>query len=152
MSLGKVHTHSFPGARVLDVSAQILAILKGDESVGSVVLHAGVNDTKLQQTETLREFRSLIETVHSTSPTTTIIVSGPLPTYQRGHGRFSRPFALNEWLLSWCKDQKLTYFLLIIGIFSGSILGFSVLMTCTPAESVQNSCRATSPGRYAPSD
>ncbi len=112
MSLGKVHTHSFPGARVLDVSAQILAILKGDKSVGSVVLHAGVNDTKLQQTETLkREFRSLIETVHSTSPTTTIIVSGPLPKYQRGHGRFSRPFALNEWLLSWCKDQKLTFFL-----------------------------------------
>ncbi len=30
---GKVHTHCFPGARVLDVSAQILAILKDDESV-----------------------------------------------------------------------------------------------------------------------
>uniref|UniRef100_A0A671QCJ1 Uncharacterized protein n=1 Tax=Sinocyclocheilus anshuiensis TaxID=1608454 RepID=A0A671QCJ1_9TELE len=27
---GKVHTHCFPGARVLDVSAQIPAILKGD--------------------------------------------------------------------------------------------------------------------------
>ncbi len=79
---GKVHTHCFPGARVLHVSAQIPAILKGDESVGLVVLHAGLNDTKLRQTEALkRDFRSLIEMVRSTSPATTIIVSGPLPTY-----------------------------------------------------------------------
>uniref|UniRef100_A0A673JT96 SGNH hydrolase-type esterase domain-containing protein n=1 Tax=Sinocyclocheilus rhinocerous TaxID=307959 RepID=A0A673JT96_9TELE len=54
----------------------------------------------------LRDFRSLIETVRSTSPEPMIIVSGPLPTYQRGHKRFSRLFALNEWLLSWCKEQK----------------------------------------------
>ncbi len=107
---GKVHIHCFPGARVLDVSAQIPVILKDDESLGAVVLHAGVNDTKLRQTETLkRDFRSLIETVCSTSPATTIIVSGPLPTYRRGHERFSRLFALNEWLLSWCKEQKLLF-------------------------------------------
>ncbi len=86
---GKVHTHCFPGARVLDVSAQIPAILKDDESVGAV--------------------GSLIETVRSTSPATAIIVSGPLPTYRRGHERFSRLFALNEWLLSWCKEQKLLF-------------------------------------------
>ncbi len=68
---GKVHTHCFPGARVLDVSVQIPAILKGDKSVGLVMLHAGVNDTKLRQTETLkRDFRSLIKMVRSTSPAT----------------------------------------------------------------------------------
>ncbi len=67
----------FPGARVLNVSAQILAILKGDESIGSVVLHMGVNDIKLHQTETLkRDFKSLIETVRNTSPVMTIIMSG----------------------------------------------------------------------------
>ena len=38
-----------------------------------------------------------------------IIVSGPLPIYRRGHERFSRLFALNEWLLSWCKEQKLLF-------------------------------------------
>ncbi len=66
---GKVHTHCFPGARVFDVSAQIPAILKEDESVAAVVIHVGVNDTKLRQTETLkRDFRTLIETVRSTSP------------------------------------------------------------------------------------
>uniref|UniRef100_A0A9J8DET2 SGNH hydrolase-type esterase domain-containing protein n=1 Tax=Cyprinus carpio carpio TaxID=630221 RepID=A0A9J8DET2_CYPCA len=107
---GKVHTHCFPGARVLDVSAQIPAILKADESPRAVVLHAGVNDTTQRQTEMLkRDFRSLIETVCSTTPAATIIVSGPLPTYRRGHERFSRLFALNEWLLSWCKEQKLLF-------------------------------------------
>ncbi|KAL0162306.1 hypothetical protein M9458_041702 [Cirrhinus mrigala] len=58
------------------------------ESVGAIVLHAGVNDIKLWQTEVLkRDFSSLIETVRSTSPATRIIVSGPLPTYRRGHER-----------------------------------------------------------------
>ncbi|KAI2644017.1 GDSL lipase [Labeo rohita] len=110
LAKGKVHTHCFPGARVLDVSAQIPAILKDGESVGAIVLHAGVNDTRLRQTEVLkRDFSSLIETVRSTSPTTRIIVSGPLPTYRRGHERFSRLLALNEWLLTWCKEQKLLF-------------------------------------------
>ncbi len=106
-----LHTiYSFPGACVLDVSVQIPAILKDDESIAAVVIHVRVNDTKLRQTETLkRDFRSLIEMVRSTSPAMTIIVSGPLPTYRRGHERFSRRFALNEWLLSWCKDQKLLF-------------------------------------------
>ncbi|KAL1261344.1 hypothetical protein QQF64_006609 [Cirrhinus molitorella] len=66
---------------------QIPAILK-DESVGAIVLHAGVNDIRLRQTEVLkRDFSSLIETVRSTAPATRIIVSGPLPTYRRGHER-----------------------------------------------------------------
>ncbi len=107
---GKVYTHCLPGARVLDVSVQIPAILKDDESVAAVVIHAGANDTKLQIVQTLkRDFRSLIETVRSTSPAATIIVSGPLPTYRRGHERFSRLFALNEWLFSWCKEQKIIF-------------------------------------------
>ncbi len=107
---GKMHTHCLPGARVLDVSVQIPAILKDDESVAAVVIHAGANDTKLRQTETLkRDFRSLIETVRSTSPAATIIMSGPLPTYRRGHEKFSRLFALNEWLFSWCTEQKILF-------------------------------------------
>ncbi|KAL0187597.1 hypothetical protein M9458_014696, partial [Cirrhinus mrigala] len=86
LAKGKVHTYCFPGARILDVSAQIPAILKDSESVATIVLHAGVNDIKLRQTEVLkRDFSSLIETVRSTSPATRIIMSGPLPTYRRGH-------------------------------------------------------------------
>ncbi|KAL0176795.1 hypothetical protein M9458_029125 [Cirrhinus mrigala] len=74
----------------------IPAILKDGESVGAIVLHAGVNDTRLRQTEVLkRDFSSLIETVRSTSPTTRIIVSGPLPTYRRGHERLFRADGLH---------------------------------------------------------
>ncbi|KAK3569916.1 hypothetical protein QTP86_007354 [Hemibagrus guttatus] len=78
---GKVHTHCLPDAR-------------------------SMNNIRLRQTEILKkDFRSLVEKVRTTSPMTRIIVSGPLPTFQRGIERFSRLFALNEWLESWCKDQ-----------------------------------------------
>ncbi|KAK3506724.1 hypothetical protein QTP70_017701 [Hemibagrus guttatus] len=80
---GKVHTRCLPGAHVLDVSAQVPAILK--KNIGAVVLHAGTNDIRLRQTEILKkDFRSLVELVRTTSPTTRIIVSGPLPTFRRG--------------------------------------------------------------------
>ncbi|KAK3548021.1 hypothetical protein QTP70_002690 [Hemibagrus guttatus] len=56
---GKVHTRCLPGARVLDVSAQVPAILK--KNIGAVVLHAGTNDIRLRQTEILKkDFRSLV--------------------------------------------------------------------------------------------
>ncbi|KAK3513030.1 hypothetical protein QTP70_000193 [Hemibagrus guttatus] len=59
------------------------AILK--KNIGAVVLHAGTNDIRLRQTEILKkDFRSLVELVRTTSPMTRIIVSGPLPTFQRG--------------------------------------------------------------------
>ncbi|KAL1257304.1 hypothetical protein QQF64_012849 [Cirrhinus molitorella] len=70
---------------------QIPAILK-DESVGAIVLHAGVNDIRLRQTEVLkRDFGSLIETVRSTAPETRIIVSGPLPTVVLLHVCLDKP-------------------------------------------------------------
>ncbi|KAK3530863.1 hypothetical protein QTP70_003631 [Hemibagrus guttatus] len=57
---GKVHTRCLPGARVLDVSTQVPAILK--KNIGAVVLHAGTNDIGLRQTEILKkDFRSLVE-------------------------------------------------------------------------------------------
>ncbi|KAK3531059.1 hypothetical protein QTP70_008765 [Hemibagrus guttatus] len=87
---GKVHTRCLPGARVLDVSAQVPAILK--KNIGAVVLHAGTNNIGLRQTEILKkDFRSLVELVRTTSPTTRIIVSGPLPTFQRGIERVAGP-------------------------------------------------------------
>ncbi|KAK3515814.1 hypothetical protein QTP70_034027, partial [Hemibagrus guttatus] len=80
---GKVRTRCLPGAHVLDVAAQVPTILK--KNIGAVVLHAGMNDIRLRQTEILKkDFRSLVEKVRTTSPTTRIIVSGPLPTFQRG--------------------------------------------------------------------
>ncbi|KAK3547084.1 hypothetical protein QTP86_010113 [Hemibagrus guttatus] len=74
--------------------SQVPAILK--KNIGAVVLHAGTNDIRLRQTEILKkDFRSLVELVRTTSPTTRIIVSGPLPTFQRGIERFYRPDGLH---------------------------------------------------------
>ncbi|KAK3565304.1 hypothetical protein QTP86_005482 [Hemibagrus guttatus] len=64
---GKVRTRCLPGARVLDVAAQVSAILK--KNIGAVVLHAGTNDIRLRQTEILKKVLL-------------IIVSGPLPMFQ----------------------------------------------------------------------
>ncbi|XP_053089173.1 extracellular superoxide dismutase isoform X2 [Pangasianodon hypophthalmus] len=61
MAKGKVRTCCFPGAHVLDVAAQVPAILIKN-NIGAVVLHAGTNDTRLRQTEILKkDFRSLVE-------------------------------------------------------------------------------------------
>lgn len=80
---GKVHSHCFPGAHVLDVAVQVPAILNGDESIGDVALHAEVNNIRLQQTEVLKlDFRSLIKMVRKH------IARVPMRT-------FSRLFALN---------------------------------------------------------
>ncbi|XP_048057796.1 uncharacterized protein LOC125275138 isoform X2 [Megalobrama amblycephala] len=93
---GKVRSHCFPGAHVLDVTVQVPVILNAAENIGAVVLHAGVNDTRLRQTEVLKQdFRSLIKTVRATSPATKIIVSGLLPTYQHGHKRLFRADGLH---------------------------------------------------------
>ncbi|KAK3552892.1 hypothetical protein QTP86_026483 [Hemibagrus guttatus] len=57
---------------------------------------------------------------------------------------------------SWCQDQKLPLIgikiPIIIGIFSGSVLGSTILMACTRAELEQQSSQTTSPGHYAPFD
>ncbi|CAM4322044.1 unnamed protein product [Leuciscus chuanchicus] len=59
----KVHSHCFPAARVSEIAAHVPEILNGDKRVGTVVLHAGVNDIRLRQTEVLKkDFRNLIDT------------------------------------------------------------------------------------------
>ncbi|KAG1927813.1 hypothetical protein F2P79_024031 [Pimephales promelas] len=45
---GKVCTHCFLGAHVLDVAAQVPEILNGDEHVAAVVLNVGANNIRLR--------------------------------------------------------------------------------------------------------
>ncbi|XP_060720800.1 uncharacterized protein LOC132842153 [Tachysurus vachellii] len=91
---GKARTHCLPGAHVLDVAAQVPRV--GSRNIGAVVLHAGSNDTSLRQSEIpKRDFKTLVETARSTAPTARIIVSGPLPAYQRGIERLFRTDGLH---------------------------------------------------------
>ncbi|KAK3506431.1 hypothetical protein QTP70_002157 [Hemibagrus guttatus] len=121
---GKVCTRCLPGARVLDVSAQVPAILK--KNIGAVVLHAGMNNIRLRQTEILKkDFRNLVEKVRTTSPMTRITVSGPLPRSSE-------------------ESRGSVDYLLLMN-------GSTVLMSCTQADLEQQSSQ-TSPRHYAPSD
>ncbi|KAF4079586.1 hypothetical protein AMELA_G00179750 [Ameiurus melas] len=69
---------------------KVSGILKKDERIGAVVLHAGTNDIRLRQLEVLkRDFSSLIKAVRGRSPTAKIIVFGPFPTFRHGAEKFS---------------------------------------------------------------
>ncbi|KAK3548417.1 hypothetical protein QTP70_012738 [Hemibagrus guttatus] len=132
---GKVHTLCLPGARVLDVSAQVPAILK--KNIGAVVLHAGMNDIRLRQTEILKkDFRSLVEKVRTTSPTMRIIVSGPLPTFQRGIERVNPrksagPDNIPGRVLRECAEQLADVFTDIFNISLSSTVVPTCLRTTT---------------------
>ncbi|KAK3537687.1 hypothetical protein QTP70_017910, partial [Hemibagrus guttatus] len=64
-------------------AAKVPTIL--NKNIGAVVLNDGTNDIRLRQAEVLKkDFRSLVEKARTTLPTTRIIVSGPLPTFQQG--------------------------------------------------------------------
>ncbi|KAK3540185.1 hypothetical protein QTP70_027710, partial [Hemibagrus guttatus] len=88
MAKDKVRTRCLPGARVLDVSAQVPAIL--NKNIGAVVLHAGMNNIRLRQT---KDFRSLVE---KACGKTRIVMSGPHPTFRRGIERLCTQAELEQ--------------------------------------------------------
>ncbi len=148
---GKVHTHCLPGARVLDVSCRYPRSWRMTRALQLLWFMRGLTTPGCGRRRHWRGTSGAWSRRYAAHRQRRRSSCQDLfPTYRRGHERFSRLFALNEWLFSWCTEQKIL--LSIIGIFSGSVLGYFVLMACTPAESVRNSCRTTSPGRYAPSD
>ncbi|KAK3520882.1 hypothetical protein QTP86_016981 [Hemibagrus guttatus] len=123
----------------------------GKKNIGAVVLLSGTNDIRLRQTEILKkDFRSLVEKVHTTSPTRGSSCRGHFPrSSEESRGSVDYSLLMN----GYSHGVKIrNYLLLITGIFSGSVLGSTVLMACTQAELEQQSSQTTSPGHYAPSD
>ncbi|XP_051787307.1 uncharacterized protein LOC127529037 [Erpetoichthys calabaricus] len=71
----------FPGACVRDVMRRAPTIYEKHKkrAVGSVVLHAGVNDVRHQQSEILKaDFAALIKDTKERTPSAKIFISGPL--------------------------------------------------------------------------
>ncbi|KAL7855869.1 hypothetical protein AOLI_G00194730 [Acnodon oligacanthus] len=86
------------GVRVLDISKRFFAALSKHKDVGTVVIHAWVNDISSHQSEAHKEhFRLLLDTIKNRT-TAKVIISGPLPTYRRGSEVFSRLYTLHCWL------------------------------------------------------
>ncbi|KAL7839315.1 hypothetical protein SRHO_G00259730 [Serrasalmus rhombeus] len=86
------------GARVLEISKQFPGALSKHGDIGTIVIHAGVNDISSHQSEALKEhFRLLLETFKKRAKAR-VIISGPLPTYRRGSEVFSTLYVLHCWL------------------------------------------------------
>ncbi|KAL7878216.1 hypothetical protein SRHO_G00048590 [Serrasalmus rhombeus] len=99
----------FPGARVLDIAKRLPSALRRRDVFGTVVIHVRTNDISDRRSEVLKEhYQMLLDTARKKTDTR-IVISGPLPTYRRGSERFSRLFALQSWLRSWCACNGLGY-------------------------------------------
>ncbi|KAK3522277.1 hypothetical protein QTP86_001369, partial [Hemibagrus guttatus] len=140
----KVRTRCHPDARLFDVSAQVPMILK--KNIGAVVLHAGTNDIGLRQTEILKKAWWRRYTPHRPRQGSSCQDHFPRSS-EESRGSVDYLLLMNGYSHG---VNIRNYLLLITGIFSGSILGSTVLMACTQAE--QQSSQTTSPGHYAPSD
>lgn len=92
------------------IAVQIPTILNHAKENDTVMLHVGANNIRLRQSEILKkDFNELVETVRNTSPAIRILISGPLPTYRRGNESYSRLFAFNNWLETYCKNEHLSF-------------------------------------------
>uniref|UniRef100_A0A7N8XT48 SGNH hydrolase-type esterase domain-containing protein n=1 Tax=Mastacembelus armatus TaxID=205130 RepID=A0A7N8XT48_9TELE len=107
-------THCLPGAMVSDILAMLPGLLPTlPSSISRVIVHIGTCDTSLHRSElTKKDFISLLHLLSNCGKT--IFMSGPIPTFGRGSGRFSRILSLNTWI----KSVSLSYNLQFIDNFN----------------------------------
>ncbi|XP_051786108.1 uncharacterized protein LOC127528850 isoform X2 [Erpetoichthys calabaricus] len=102
----------FPGARVRDVMRRAPTVYKKhkNRAVGSITLHAGVNDVRHKQSEILKaDFAALIKDTKERTPSARIFISGPLPLVRRSNEYYSRLLGLNNWLKGFCENQDIQF-------------------------------------------
>ena len=101
-------TSCHPGAQVLDIKDSAPNLLSLYPSVSTVVLHAGTNDLKLEQSEKLKlDFISLISSILASNKQ--CIVSGPFSPPRFGNMKYSRLRSLHIFLKKYCMDNKIPY-------------------------------------------
>ncbi|CAJ1057636.1 hypothetical protein D4764_12G0010930 [Xyrichtys novacula] len=95
-------THCFPGATVPTLLHKLPELLGSlPSSITRLVLHLGFNDTSSRQSEVTKDhFKKLFKVL--TNCGKSVFISGPLPSFDCGIGRFSRLLSLNTWLHSAC--------------------------------------------------
>ena len=106
--LRNAYTSCHPGALVLDINHSAPHIMRQHPSASTVVIHAGINDLKLQQSEKLKQdFTTLINTIQNSNKQ--CIISGPLPPPRFGNIKFSRLRDLHKWLKHYCMKKQIPY-------------------------------------------
>ncbi len=106
--ISKCLTSCHPGALVNDINSSAQRLLRHHPSVSTVVVEAGTNDLRLQQSEKLKDdFLSLIDNLRQTNKQ--IIILGPLPSPHFGDVKFSRLWQLHTWLKGYCSSKNIPY-------------------------------------------
>ncbi|CAJ1069767.1 uncharacterized protein LOC121645396 isoform X1 [Xyrichtys novacula] len=104
----KCRTSCHPGALVSDVRTSVLRLLRHCPSVSTVVIHAGSNDLKLEQSEKLKvDFISLIDSVLNSNKQ--CVISSPIPSSPFGDVKYSRLRQLHIWLKDYCCNRRIPY-------------------------------------------
>uniref|UniRef100_A0A3P9HW64 SGNH hydrolase-type esterase domain-containing protein n=1 Tax=Oryzias latipes TaxID=8090 RepID=A0A3P9HW64_ORYLA len=89
-------TFCHPGALVRDITNSAHQLSLRNPSTHTIIVHAGVNDLKFQQSETLKkDFITLIHSIKQLDKQ--CIISGPLPSPRFGDIKFSRLRQLHIW-------------------------------------------------------
>uniref|UniRef100_A0A3B3ID41 SGNH hydrolase-type esterase domain-containing protein n=1 Tax=Oryzias latipes TaxID=8090 RepID=A0A3B3ID41_ORYLA len=104
----RCHTHSLSGAVVNDIKNSAHQLSVKHPSAETFIIHAGTNNLKLQQSETLKmDFIHLIHTIQQLN--INCIISGPLPAPRYGDIMFSRVRQLHIWLKTYCHSISIPY-------------------------------------------
>uniref|UniRef100_A0AAV2JU49 SGNH hydrolase-type esterase domain-containing protein n=1 Tax=Knipowitschia caucasica TaxID=637954 RepID=A0AAV2JU49_KNICA len=102
-------THCITGATVPDLLIRLPPLLQSlPDTISKVIVHVGINDMKLQQSEvTKKHFMDLFRLLQSSG--LCVFISGPVPTVNRGDCLYSRVVALNMWLQSACSTFNFVF-------------------------------------------
>ena len=105
---GKAKVLSFPGAMLMDLDRMFPTILEKHPNLLNLVLHIGTNDIMVRKSELFKSnFTTLLNSLLSAG--LRVIVSGPLPTHWKSEERWSRLFALHQWMRTLCTAKNTTY-------------------------------------------
>ncbi|KAL7395365.1 hypothetical protein ABVT39_015160 [Epinephelus coioides] len=101
-------TFCHPGARVSEVASSALQLTARHSSASTLVLEAGINNLRNQQSEVLKQdFISLVDRLLDMGKR--LIISGPLPPPCYGDVTTSRFRQLHLWLKGYCLAKSIPF-------------------------------------------
>ncbi|KAL7394730.1 hypothetical protein ABVT39_003009 [Epinephelus coioides] len=108
MEVHNGRTFCHPGARDNKVASSALQLTARHSSASTLVLEAGINDLRNQQSEVLKQdFTSLVDRLLDTEKR--LIISGPLPPPRYGDVTTSHLRQLHLWLKGYCFSKSIPF-------------------------------------------